>query len=310
VGVVPAMRAEDLVAEVPQLEQVAELQASTLRSLPGASLAYDDVLEALRWARDAVDAGASGAVLVQGTDTLEESAYLLDLFWDRPQPLVLTGAMRSPQQAGADGPANLLAAVTVAASTALVDAGVVVVLNDEVHAAARVRKQDASALHAFTSPRTGPLARVLEGEVAAINRPSRVPALPVPEEDSVVRVALLESSLGDGGELLPLVVDAGYDGVVLGAFGVGHLSAVAAEAVTTAVAQVPVVVASRTGGGSTLRSTYGFAGSESDLLQRGAVLAGWLDPRKSRLLLRTLLALGRSREEIASEFEQRGRAPA
>lgn len=305
-GVVPALRAEDLLAAVPSLDQVARVEASTLRTLPGPSLTYDDLLAALRWARDAVESGATGVVLVQGTDTLEESAYLLDLFWDRPEPLVLSGAMRSPEQPGADGPANLLAAVTTAAATVMRDSGAVVVLNDEVHAAARVRKTDATAMHAFASPGTGPLARVVEGEVVRLNRSSRAPALPPPDSGAGVRVALLESALGDRGELISLVADR-YDGLVVSGTGAGHVSAPAADAVAAAVQRMVVVVASRTGAGSTLTATYGFPGSESDLARRGAVLSGWLDPRKSRLLLWSLLALGRDADQIRLEFALRGR---
>jgi L-asparaginase len=109
-GVTPSLTAADLVGSVPGLASTAEVTARTITTAPGASLAVADVLEALSWARRAVDDGASGVVIVQGTDTIEESAYLLDLYWDRAAPLVVTGGMRTAQTAGADGPANILAA--------------------------------------------------------------------------------------------------------------------------------------------------------------------------------------------------------
>ena len=307
-GVTATAKADDLVAAVPGLGEVAEVQTSTLRSVPSASLTFDDVLAALAWAHGEVEAGAAGVVLVQGTDTLEETAYLLDLFWDRPEPLVVTGAMRPPQHAGADGPANLLASVATAASPDLRGIGVVVVLDEEVHAAARVRRTDTTALQAFTSPATGPLARVVECEPVVLSRRDRLDALPTPDPGSRVRVGLLESTLDDRADLVRLLVAQGYDGLVLASFGVGHVSDSTAEAVSDVVGQVPVVVASRTGGGSTLARTYGFTGSESDLLARGAVLSGWLDARKSRVLLWALLSLGRSGGEVREEFARRGRA--
>jgi L-asparaginase len=306
-GVTPTAGADDLVTAVPALRHVAEVQATTLGSVPSASLTFDDVLAALAWARGEVEAGASGVVLVQGTDTLEETAYLLDLFWDRGEPLVVTGAMRPPQQAGADGPANLLASVATAASPQMREAGVVVVLDDEVHAASRVRKTDSTALHAFTSPAAGPLARVVEREPVVLSCPVRPGPLPTPDPGSRVRVGLLESSLDDRADLVRLLVSQGYDGLVLGAFGVGHVSDATAEAVSDVVGRVPVVVASRTGAGSTLTRTYGFTGSESDLLARGAVLSGWLDARKSRVLLWALLSLGHDRDAVRGEFARRGR---
>jgi L-asparaginase len=304
--VTPTAGADDLVSAVPGLARVADLRTRTLQRVPGASLTASTLLDCLEWARRQVDEGAAGVVLVQGTDTLEESAYLLDLFWERPEPLVLTGAMRNPEQAGADGPANLLAAVTVAASAQARDVGALVVMNDEVHAAARVRKVDAAATHAFASPVWGPVARVVEGAVSPTATVSRPVPLPVPRELDGVRVALVEASLDDEGSLVSLAVSDGYDGIVVAGFGVGHVSQRTAEVLSEAVRRIPVVVSTRTGAGTTLTRTYGFAGSESDLLRRGAVLAGWLDPRKSRLLLWSLLALGYGNERVRQEFRRRG----
>ncbi|MGA9746432.1 MAG: asparaginase [Nocardioides sp.] len=308
VGVTPTLEAGDLVAAVPALASVASLEATTLALLPSASLGHDACLAALAWARTAVQDGADGVVVVQGTDTLEETAYLLDLFWDKPQPLVVTGAMRSPQRAGSDGPANLMAAVTTAAAPTSRGLGVLVVMNDEIHAAARVAKTDSMAVEAFRSPVFGPLGRLVEGTAVFGNRPGRHPALEGQVEATSTRVALLTTHLGDDAELLRLVTSAGYDGVVLASLGVGHVPTAVAEAVSAADARMPVVFASRTGGGTTARETYGFVGSERDLLGRGAIGAGWLTPVKARLLLWSLVALGRERDEIAAQFALRGAA--
>jgi L-asparaginase len=105
------------------------------------------------------------------------------------------------------------------------------------------------------------------------------------------------------------VAGAGYDGVVLAGFGVGHVSAELAAVVEEVVPGLPVVLASRTGSGPVLRGTYGFAGSELDLAARGAVPAGWLDPRKARLLLWALLAGGAGPDHVRQVVEERGSAP-
>jgi L-asparaginase len=248
-------------------------------------------------------------VLIQGTDTLEETAYLLDLHWDRPEPLVLTGAMRPPDAPGAEGPANVLASVLTAASPLSRSLGALVVMNDEIHAAARVRKADATGTHAFRSTNFGPLGRMREGAVVYGNRPGRWPHLPRPDAVTEPRVALIETCLGDDAGLLRLVLEGGYNGVVIAAFGAGHVSRQLAEVVSKAAQAIPVVYASRTGAGTTLSRTYGFVGSESDLLARGAVAAGWLDPRKARVLLWSLLAAGECRETIVAEFARRGGSP-
>lgn len=307
-GVAPAWGAADLVAQVPGLADVASVSATTLALLPGASLRYSDIDQAMTWARSAVDEGASGVILVQGTDTLEETSYLLELSWDRPQPLVVTGAMRAPQRAGSDGPANLLAAVATAADPAARGHGVLVVMNDEIHAASRVCKVDAMAVDAFRSPVFGPLARLVEGSPAWGNHFQRHPPL-AGGGDNVAdpRVALLTTHLADSGELLTHLVEAGYDGVVIAALGVGHVSSEFANAVSKATERFVVVFASRTGAGSTGWDSYGFAGSEKDLIARGAIPAGWLTPLKARLLLWALVRQRSSRHRIAEEFAARGK---
>ncbi|PFG39042.1 asparaginase [Georgenia soli] len=306
-GVLPTLGAQELIAAVPQLAEIAHIEATTLASLPGASLSFHDLIAALEWAEAAADGGASGVVLIQGTDTLEETAFFLDLFWDREEPLVMTGAMRPPATPGADGPANLLAGVLTAVSPLSSNAGVVVVMNDVIHAASRVRKSDATGTNAFTSPSFGPLGRVHEGVVTYGNTHARIAKLPRPGREiaAAPRVALIETCLGDDARLLQLALQDGYDGVVVSAFGAGHVPRALADAIEAATEQVPVVFASRTGSGSTLAHTYGFPGSESDLLRRGAVSGGWLDARKARLLLWALLATGVAADGVAAQFEQR-----
>jgi L-asparaginase len=309
-GVVPSLSASDLLASVGGFPPSIDVRATTLCTKPGASLEFTDIADALAWSREAVDEGAAGVVLIQGTDTLEETSYLLDLYWERPEPLVVTGAMRSPQQPGADGPANLIAALLAAAAPGSRDQGVLVVLNDEVHAASRVRKCDATSVGAFGSAPFGPLARIHEGAVVYGNHLTRVAPLSGQLPVRPAKVALVEACLGDAGELLGLASEADFDGVVLSAFGAGHVSSALAAMVSKAVARVPVVFASRTGAGSVLADTYGFVGSERDLRDRQAVSAGWLDARKARILLSCLLTAGEPVEGIRAEFARRNGASA
>ncbi|MFI5609429.1 asparaginase [Amycolatopsis sp. NPDC051903] len=303
-GVVPRLTAEDLLGELGAHLPM-DVTAATLAGISSASMDYATLLRTRAWGLEQVAAGAAGLVVVQGTDTLEETAWFFELTWPHDVPVVVTGAMRNPSLPSADGPANLLAALTVAASPRSRGRGALVAFNDDVHAARWVRKAHASHVEAFSSNPAGPLGLVAEGSVHYFHpAPSRAAAVPVDNADFAGLVPLLEAGIADSGELLSLVLDAGARGVVVAASGVGHVSTGTADVI--AAAEVPIVIATRTGAGTTFRGTYGFHGSESSLIKMGATMAGWLDPRKSRVLLQVLLATGASPEAIEAEFRLRG----
>ncbi|MEI4487396.1 asparaginase [Frigidibacter sp. MR17.14] len=301
-GVVPKLSAEALVAAVPGLSAVAEVEAMSWRLLPSAHLTLDDI-EALAGLIAERGPGLTGVVVTQGTDTIEETAFVLDRLLAPGLPVVVTGAMRNPSMAGAEGPANLLAAVTVAASPAARGMGVLVVMNDEIHAARFVQKRHTTSTAAFVSPSLGPVGWLNEGRAVLPLRPDRS-ALPLPAAavDPAPKVALLTIGMGDRGELIRAALDAGFDGLVLAGVGGGHAAPDAVAALADAVARVPVILTSRSGGGAVLTSTYGYPGSEIDLIGRGLVPAGLLDPVKARLLLLLLLRRGADRGQIAAAF--------
>ncbi|APE20974.1 MULTISPECIES: asparaginase [Streptomyces] len=267
-----------------------DIVLNDFRRVPSSTLTHADLAALAAEIRATVAAG-SGVVVVQGTDTLEETAFLLDLLCTTEQPIAVTGAMRRPDLPGADGPANLAAALAVAADPACRDLGVLVVLADEIHAARLARKSHTTSVATFTSPGAGPLGTVVEGEPRILFRPA-VPAAACPLKlDPEVRVALVTLSLGDRGELLDAVDDR-FQGLVVAAFGAGHAPGWLVEPLAEIARRIPVVLASRTGGGATLTDTYRSPGSEYDLLHHGLIPAGPLDPAKARILLHTLLSSG------------------
>lgn len=305
-GAVPRLDANDLLAAVPAIAGVAHVDARQLGLIPSPSLDFADVQRALDAAHEAIAAGAAGVVVSQGTDTIEETAYLLDLAWGRPEPLVVTGAMRHSTSPGADGPANLLAAACVAADPGAHGRGVLVVLNDEIHGAGTVRKTHTFSTATFASPGTGPLGWVAEGTPIFRSPAHQLPAL-TDHVAALPPVALHRVSLADDGRTLGVLGDLGYRGAVIEGFGGGHVAENNVAAVRELTRRMPVVLASRTGSGETLAGTYGFAGSEIDLLAAGLIPAGHLDGLKSRLLLASLLSLDASRDRMRAEFLQRGR---
>jgi L-asparaginase len=303
-GVVPTLDAAALLRALPGLSGLdCKITSTSIRTLPGASLSFDDLSELVSVVRHELDSGADGVVITQGTDTIEETAYFLDLTVDRAAPVVVTGALRNPTMAGADGPANLLAAIQAAASKQLSGVGCLVVMGDEIHAARHVHKMHSTSPGAFGSPDTGPIGRVVEGSPRLLTRPVAAPTYPVPAH--AVRIGLVTASLGDDGELLHRL-RTGFDGMVIAAFGAGHVPATFVAPLAELASHMPVVLASRTGAGPVLRATYGFPGSESDLQDRGLINSGFLGPYKARILLHVLLAAGAAHRQIVAAFEAAG----
>lgn len=302
-GVEPTLTGEALVSDVPEIAEVAEVSAVSFRQAASGELTVDDLAELASEIEGRIDEGASGAVVTQGTDTIEESSFVLDLLVDRDAPVVVTGAMRNPTLPGADGPANLLASIQVAASEAARGLGAMVVLNDEIHAARFVRKTHTSNPATFRSDPVGPVGWVSEGVPRVVLRPVGRHRIALPEDAQDHAVALYTVALGDDGRVLAAIEEMGYAGLVIEALGGGHVPSVMVDALEDLAGKMPVVLASRTGGGEVLRATYGFVGSEMDLLERGLIYAGPLDGLKARLYLALLLRSGATREEIRNSFD-------
>ncbi len=298
-GAVPKLDAQALVAAIPDLAGLPGLRARTLGTWPGVHVTAADALDVAR-AAGAEAATGRGVVITHGTDTLEETAVLVDLLHGGDAPIVVTGAIRPASAAGADGPANLLDAVRAAGAAETAALGVLVCFAGELHAARRVRKSDSVSPGAFTSPGSGPIGRVAEAAVLVTGTTVRRPPLPVGQIDA--RVELVQAGLGSDGTLVRELVTAGVDGLVAVLLGAGHAPPAFLGACRSAAERIPVVVTVRPESGRILRGTYGFAGAERDVRAAGLILAPACSPAAARITLLACLGAGHSRVAMAGVF--------
>jgi L-asparaginase len=231
-----------------------------------------------------------GVVVTHGTDTMEETVYMIDRLLPLDAgPVVLTGAQRGADERDADGPRNLRDAITVAASDQASRRGALIVFGGEIHAAREARKVHTSALRPFGSPGYGAVGHVDAGKVGFRYRPDRRPPLPVP--DRPARVDLIRLYAGSDARFIRASIDSGVEAIVLEGTGRGNANEQVVEGVREAVAAgVVVVVCSRCAAGR-VEPVYGRGGGR-DLADAGALFAGDLAGPKARVLLQLALGAG------------------
>ncbi|WP_051342980.1 asparaginase [Pseudonocardia spinosispora] len=294
-GAIPERDAATIARE---LSLPVDLRARDVRTVSSRAVTPGDMWALAGAVREEIDSGVRGVVITHGTDTLEETAYALSLLVDTPVPVVLTGAMRAPHLPGADGSANLTAAVVAALHPPLAGYGPVVVFQDEIHVARLVTKRHSARIAAFASPAAGPVGSVSEQRVELLLGPSphrdRLPTTAPPD----AYVELIWAAAGTDGSLVDAIAGE-VDGLVIAGTGGGHLSPPLAEAaVRLAGSPCPVVLASRCEDGRPLHTTYGGIGSETHLLAAGLLSSGVLSPVKARLRLLFGLSAGITPELI------------
>jgi L-asparaginase len=271
-------------------------------------LTFDDMLSVCTGIRTALESPETlGVVVTHGTDTMEETGYLADLLHDDPRPVVFTGAQRAADSQEPDGPANLRAAITLAASPEARGRGALIVFDGEVFALPGTRKTETSRLHAFGNPDRGSAGSVSSTGVVGLGpAPVRPAPLAPPPTGSSVRVDIVPSYPGADATLFAAALDAGARGIVLEATGLGNANAELCDAVRAAVRDGVVVVTSTRVHAGPVYGVYG-AGGGKTLEDAGAVPSGLLRPSQARTLLHALLALGLPPDDVARHVRERGR---
>jgi L-asparaginase len=288
---------EGLAATTPAAELLAsaarppgvEVTVSDLTTVGSYALSSADLRQLVAEVRRCLTDDVDGVVVTHGTDTMEESAYLADLVHDDPRPVVFTGAQRPFDSPAPDGPANLAAALGVAAAPVSRELGVLLCFDGLAFPARGVRKVETLRSAAFAAPGRGPLLQVTGGSVVPLARPVRHAPLPLDLDRELPRVDVVACYLGADAALLRAAVAAGATGIVLEAFGAGNVPPAIAEEAGSLVARgIPVLVCSRVGSGPVAPL---YAGGGADLARAGAVFAGDLSPWQGRLLLAAALSL-------------------
>ena len=293
-GAVPLLNGEDLMTGMPDLKGIAHIDILNFCNKPGPHILLNEVLTLSQTIKTLfAQSRSDGVVITHGTDTLEETAYALDLLTSCDNPIVLTGSMRNSSMISADGPANLSNAVLTAANDASRGRGVMVVFNNEIHTARDVTKASATQLNAFRSPLYGPIGMIYGRSVQFVRQEGLRESIQV--ESVSARVELIKFTLGMSTFLLDAIRDSAIDGVVVEGAGVGHVSQEVARAVKDIVAAgKTVILTSRCYESLVLEDCYAFVGSERYLRELGAIPAPGLSGPKARIKL--ILALSQTRD--------------
>lgn len=301
-GAVPLLSGEDLMTSMPDLQSVAHIDILNFCNKPGPHILLSDIFELSKTIRGLFAQNRSdGVVITHGTDTLEETAYVLDLLISCDNPVILTGSMRNSSMISADGPANLFNAILTAAEQTSRGRGVMVVFNNEIHAARDVTKASATQLNAFRSPLFGPVGMIYGRSVRFVRQGSLRESLPVERISACVE--LIKFTMGMSPFLLDAIRDSSIDGVVIEGAGVGHVSLEVAQAVKHIIdTGKPVVLTSRCYENLVFEDSYAFVGSEKYLHELGAIPAPGLGGPKARIKLILALSQTRDLKSIRSIF--------
>lgn len=302
-GAVPTLSGDEIVLATRGLSDVAAIEVEQWGRFPGPHMTVERMWTLRnRIAEHLARPEVQGIVITHGTDTLEESAYMVARSLPAAQPVVFTGAMRTASDLGWDGPSNLLEAARVAASPASMGKGVLISLGDRIHSALEVTKTHTEARDAFDSPGLGALGEVDEG-VVVYRRGMLVLPAPLMPESPVTPVDIVNAYAGADGRLVDASRDSGARALVIAAMGRGNVPPAMFEAVVRTAGQVPVIITSRALLGR-VGPTYGYPGGGRRLLEAGAIFAYGRRPGQARIDAMLALGLGYDAEGLRRLFSE------
>jgi L-asparaginase len=301
-GAIPALSGEEIIAQVPGLDEIAEFDLINFARLPGPHVTPAKMMDLARAVKEKLSQEKIiGVVITHGTDTLEETAYLLDLVIDDERPVVLVGALRNSSELSWDGPENLRSAVRIAVDPQSHGLGVIVAMNNQLIPAAEATKTHTESTDTFQSRDFGPLGLVDKDRIIVTRRPLKREHIATDQIEE--RVDLIRMFAGADGRLLDFAVDNGARGLVIEGLGRGNVPVAALPAIERAIDKgIPVLITTRCPRGRVL-DTYGYEGAGKQLKKMGAILGGLLPGHKARIKLMLALGAGWGVERVRKSFE-------
>lgn len=299
---VPSLTGEEIMSLVTGIEDYAKVESFYFSSFPSPHMTPKIMMDLAKLIRKLVSEDYDGVVVTHGTDTLEETAYLVDLIVKTAKPIVFTGSMRSGSELGYDGPSNLAASICTAASDLSRNRGVLVCLNGELNTASEVTKANSMALNAFRTPTFGPVGIVDNNKVIFYRISARHECHEIEELES--NVALIKTCAGMDSAFLDFAIEKGAKGIVIEAMGRGNIPPQMVPGVKNAIdRKIPVVIVSRCYEGR-VYDTYGYPGGGRNLRNLGVILGDDLNGQKARIKLMVAISANVEMDTIREWFER------
>lgn len=301
---VPAISGEDLISTVPEIANLAKIEVLNLSNIPSDYMAPDNWIGLQKAVVEALDRPeVAGVIVSHGTDTLEESAYFLDLTVASDKPIVLIGAQRNASEKDFDGPRNLLNAARICVSPEAKGKGTMIAMNNQINAAREVVKTHTSDVETFKSGDYGFLGVADQDRVVFYRAPTRRQHVQL-QQEKLPYVEIVSMYGGADGAMVDAAVSNDAKGIIVQALGWGNVNKPMYTAIKAAISKgVTVVISTRVPNGRVL-PVYGFEGGGKTLKQAGAIFADNLSPQKSRILLMLALQTTSNAEEVQKLYDK------
>ncbi|MCZ7602684.1 MAG: asparaginase [Melioribacteraceae bacterium] len=302
-GAIPFFHGDQLLEMIPEAKELAQISIYDFGMYPGPHMTPELMLELSKEVRERIiQENIDGVIITHGTDTLEETAYLLDLTIKTDKPIVVIGAMKTSSEADWDGPKNLLDAMRIINSPNSYGMGVLVCLNGEINAASEVTKTHTEDIETFHSLDFGALGFIDRGRVIFNRTPRKLETIETEKINS--NVDLIKVHAGMGEKFFKFSADSGVDGIVIEAMGVGNVPPTTFEGIKYAVEKgIPVVLTSRCPSGETL-DIYSYPGAGKWLKKLGVIFTDYLNGQKARIKLMLCLGLTKDINKLRELIEE------